>query len=152
MTSALFAFIHHLLAFTLVAALAAEFVLIRQPFGLESVKKLLVADAFYGVSAILVFLVGFTRVFRYEKGSEFYFASATFNMKFMLFIAVGVLSIYPTISYFRWRKSLPKEAATENAVPNPLLKQQGRVKVLITLELIGVVGILYCAALMARGL
>ena len=49
--STLFAFLHHLMAFTLVAALAVEFVLIRQEMTMPTALKLLAADAVYGVSA-----------------------------------------------------------------------------------------------------
>ena len=41
----LFAFLHHLAAFTLVSALALEFVLVRQELTLANARRLHVADA-----------------------------------------------------------------------------------------------------------
>jgi len=48
----LFAFLHHLMAFTLVAAIAVEFVLIRQELTLASARRLLVTDAVVRVAGI----------------------------------------------------------------------------------------------------
>ena len=47
----LFAFLHHLAAFALVAALAVEFILIRMQLTLASARRLLIADAVLGASA-----------------------------------------------------------------------------------------------------
>jgi len=46
--STLFAFLHHLAAFTLVSALAVEFVLIRQELTLANARKLPIVDAVLG--------------------------------------------------------------------------------------------------------
>ena len=48
MTS-LFAFLHHLAAFTLVAALAVEFVLLRGELTLARARQILSADRIYGI-------------------------------------------------------------------------------------------------------
>src|SRR5947209_951147 len=80
--STLFAFLHHLAAFTLVSALAVEFVLIRQELTLTSARKLPVVDAVLGGSATLLLIVGLLRVFYFEKGSAYYFSSHAFLTKF----------------------------------------------------------------------
>ena len=49
--STLFAFLHHLCAFTLVAALAVEFTLIRQELTLASARRLQTTDLVLGISA-----------------------------------------------------------------------------------------------------
>ena len=56
--STLFAFLHHLAAFTLVSALAVEFVLIRQELTLANARKLPIVDAVLGGSATLLLIVG----------------------------------------------------------------------------------------------
>jgi len=48
--SAFFAFLHHVSAFTLVATLAVEFVLIRSTLTVESARKLQTTDMVYGIS------------------------------------------------------------------------------------------------------
>ena len=60
--STLFAFLHHLAAFTLVSAIAVEFVLIRQELTASTARKLLTTDVVYGVAAGALLLIGLLRV------------------------------------------------------------------------------------------
>src|SRR5690606_35404850 len=94
--SALFAFLHHFVAFLLVATLCIEFVLIREPFSETIARKLLKTDALFGMAAGAVLIVGFLRVIYFEKGASFYFSNVFFIAKLALFALVGVLSIRPT--------------------------------------------------------
>ena len=103
---AFFAFLHHLAAFALVAALAVEFVLIKSELSLANARKLLVVDQVFGAASGIVLIVGFLRVFVFEKGAAYYFHSAPFIGKLSLFILVGLLSIYPTIVFLSWRATL----------------------------------------------
>src|SRR6202035_1888692 len=72
----LFAFLHHLCAFTLVSAVAIEFTLIRQELTLASARKLQATDLVLGIAA----------------GA--------------LFIIVGLLSIIPTVEFLSWRGAI----------------------------------------------
>ena len=54
--STLFAFLHHLCAFTLVSAVAIEFTLIRQELTLASARRLQTTDIVLGVAAGALFL------------------------------------------------------------------------------------------------
>jgi putative membrane protein len=78
-------------------------------------------------------------VFYFEKGAAFYFQNGAFLAKMVLFVAVALLSIYPTLKFLAWRKGIDA-----SAVPT--------IRRLLHLELVGVVLILLCAALMARGI
>jgi putative membrane protein len=142
----LFAFLHHLAAFTLVAALAVEFVLLRGELTATRARQILSADRLYGISAGLILVIGFARVFHFEKGAHYYFHSIPFIAKLSLFAVVGLLSIYPTLQFLKWRPALRQGQA-------PLLADQTRrrVRMLVHLELAGVAVILLCAALMAKG-
>jgi putative membrane protein len=71
--STLFAFLHHLAAFTLVGALAVEFVLIGQELSLATARRLTAADAVLGAAAGILLIVGLLRVFFFEKGAAYYF-------------------------------------------------------------------------------
>ena len=102
--STLFAFLHHVAAFTLVSALAVEFVLIRQDLTLAIARRLPIVDAVLGISAGFLLVVGLLRVFFFEKGAAYYFHSHAFMTKFSVFIAVGLLSIIPTLEFLSWRK------------------------------------------------
>src|SRR5690242_4479619 len=104
--STLFAFFHHVAAFTLVSALAVEFVLIRQELTLANARKLPVVDAVLGGSATLLLIVGLLRVFYFEKGAAYYFSSHAFLTKFAVFIVLAGLSIVPTVEFLSWRKAV----------------------------------------------
>jgi putative membrane protein len=142
----LFAFLHHLAAFTLVAALAVELVLIRQELTPAVARKLLAVDAVLGASAGLVLVVGLLRVFYFEKGPDYYWSSHAFLTKFAVFIIVAILSITPTLEFLSWRKALKAGQA-----PVVSAKRLATVRMLIHAELAGIVIILLAAAMMARG-
>jgi putative membrane protein len=144
--STLFAFLHHLCAFTLVAAVAIEFTLLRGELTLSSARRLQVADLVLGIAAGALFVIGLLRVFLFEKGAAYYFHSHAFLLKFALFILVGLLSIIPTMEFLSWRSPIN---AGQVPVMNP--KQRQRVITVIHGELTAIVIILLCAAIMARG-
>jgi putative membrane protein len=145
--AATFAFLHHLAAFTLVAALAIQFVLLRDAVTLTSARKLQVVDAVYGLAAVVLLVVGLGRVFHFEKGATYYFHTWTFIAKLSLFVLVGLISIVPTLAFRSWRK-----AVQQGQAPQVSAEQLQRLRAIIHLELIGVVLIILCAALMAKGI
>jgi putative membrane protein len=144
--STLFAFLHHLCAFTLVAAVAIEFTLIRQQLTLETARRLQATDAVLGAAAGALFVIGLLRVFVFEKGADYYFHSYAFLTKFVLFIIVGLLSIIPTMEFLSWSKEIKA-----GEVPVMDAKQRRRVTMIIHSELAAIAVILLCAAIMARG-
>ena len=139
--SALFAFLHHAAAFALVATLAIELVLMRDEINERTARRLRIADSIYGASAGLLLVIGLLRVFYFEKSASYYFQNIPFLVKLALFIAVGLLSIYPTVTFASWKKSLNADAAKLRTIRR-----------IIHWELAAVIGILLCAALMARGI
>lgn len=145
--SASFAFLHHVAAFVLFAAIVVEFVTLKDPLTLQSARRLLRADAVYGMSAGLLLAIGLIRVIYLEKGAAFYFGNWTFDVKLGLFILVGLLSVVPTIRFMSWRAALRQGQAP--AVDAATLR---RLRTIVHLELAGVVLILLFAALMARGI
>ncbi|HET7681663.1 MAG TPA: DUF2214 family protein [Xanthobacteraceae bacterium] len=144
--STLFAFLHHLAAFALVAALAIEFVLIRQEVTQSSAIRLLVADAVLGASATALLVIGLLRVFYFEKGASYYFSSYAFLTKLSVFLVVAGLSAVPTIEFLSWRRAVKTGQA-----PLPAPAKLNLLRKIIHFELIGVVVILLAAAIMARG-
>lgn len=144
--STLFAFFHHVAAFTLVSALAVEFVLINQDLTLAIARRLPIVDAVLGISAGLLLLIGLSRVFFFEKGAAYYFHSHAFMTKFSVFISVALLSVMPTVEFLSWRK--PVKAGQLPAVSERKLRF---IRGIIHGELAAVVIILLCAAIMARG-
>ena len=145
--AALFAFLHHVPAFTLVSAFAVEFVLIRHELTLKNARTLLVADLVAGASAGALLVVGLLRVFFFEKGAAYYFHSVPFLAKLALFVLVALLSIYPTREFLSWRQSLKEGRA-------PVVRQvkQRTIRSVLHVELAAVVLLVLNAALMARGI
>ena len=142
----LFAFLHHIAAFALAAALAVEFVLLKGELTVQSARRLLFADLVFGVPAGVVLAVGLLRVFYFEKGASYYFHSVPFIAKLSLFAIVGLLSIYPTVTFLSWRTALK-----EGSVPAVDAAKISAVRRIVHWEMATIVAILLCAALMARG-
>lgn len=144
--STLFAFLHHLCAFTLVSAVAIEFTLFRQELTVETARRLQRTDLMLGVAAGALFIIGLLRVMFFEKGWEYYLHSPAFLTKFALFIMIGLLSIIPTQEFLSWNAALKA-----GQVPVIDAKQRRLVTSLIHGELLAIVVIVLCAAIMARG-
>ncbi len=144
--STLFAFLHHLCAFTLVAALAIEFTLIKQDLTPATARRLQLTDIVLGMAAGTLLVIGLLRVFFFEKGAAYYWHSHAFLAKFGLFIIIGLLSIVPTLEFLSWR-----DAIADGKAPVMDAATCKRVTVIIHIELAAIAVILLCAAIMARG-
>lgn len=96
---------HHIAALLLFGALFAEFLMLRPDADEAAFRRLGMVDALYGASAGLVLAFGIGRLLFAAKGWEFYQHNAAFWLKMALFLAVGLLSIPPTIAFRRWRKA-----------------------------------------------
>jgi putative membrane protein len=144
--STLFAFLHHLCAFTVVSAVAIEFVLIRSELTLSSARRLQVTDLVLGIAAGALLFVGLLRVFFFEKGPDYYWHSHAFLTKFSLFVVMALVSIIPTLEFLSWGNALKA-----GQVPAISAKKLKLVTAVIHGELAAIVIILLCAAIMARG-
>jgi putative membrane protein len=145
--AALFAFLHHLAAFTLFAALVVELILIREQPTAGSARRLLIADLAFGIASGVLLVVGLLRVFHFEKGATYYFHTWTFIAKLTLFLLIGLLSIVPTRELLSWRA-----AVRQGMAPTVSPERLARLRMIIHLELVGVVLILLLAAMMAKGI
>lgn len=143
---ALFAYLHHLAAFALVASLVVEFVLVKPGITYANARIVQKADIAFGITAGIILIVGALRVMYFEKGPLYYRHNIAFHAKLGTFLIVGILSIIPTMEFLRWRKQMRDGTAPE-ITPQKLKT----VRMLIHLELVGVAIIILCAALMARG-
>ena len=145
-TTAVMAFLHHLMAFALTACLVYEFIAYRKNMSSDEIRRIQRADLIYGISAGLLLIVGLLRVFFFEKGVNFYIHNPFFWVKMAAFAIVAFLSIDPTIRYIRWNKTLQ-----QNQVPDINDREYKRTRLLLTLEVIGIAVILFAAPMMARG-
>ena len=110
-------------------------------------RRVLAVDGIFGAASGAILVVGLLRVFFFEKGAAYYFHSVTFIIKLSLFVAVGLLSIYPTRHFLSWRQPL-RQGVAPIFDPDKLRT----VRRIIHLELIALVVLILCAALMARGI
>jgi putative membrane protein len=141
------AFLHHTAAVAVMALLTVELVLLRFDLTPPIARTLLRMDAAYGIAALVLLVVGLSRVFFTEKGAAYYFHSGTFIAKLALFVIVGLLSIYPTMQFMHWRPALREQRA-----PQIDTATRSRVRMLVHLELTLLLVILLLAPMMARGI
>jgi putative membrane protein len=145
--SALMAFLHHLAAFTLVGALSAEVVLFRPPLTIQQAARIQRTDQVFGAAAVLLLIVGLLRVIFFEKGAGYYFSNGFFLTKLTLFIIASLISIYPTMLFLSWNKTVKQGMA-----PAIAPEQIRRTRLCMMCELTAIVGIILCAPFMARGI
>ena len=100
----------------------------------------------WDIAAGALLFVGLLRVVYFEKGPAYYFHSHAFTAKFSIFIAIGLLSIIPTVEFLSWRKVL-----SAGQVPAISAKKLRLITAVIHGELLSIAIILLCAAIMARG-
>jgi len=146
LTDLLLAIAHHLLIFGLAAVLVAEMILVRPQMSTADAAKVARIDIAFGVLAGLILLVGFGRVYFGLKGPDTYWSNIFFHAKLGAFLLVGVLSIWPTVQFIRWRAAIRRDAAF---IPPPAEVEKARR--FIHLELVVFFLIPVFAALMARG-
>jgi putative membrane protein len=147
MTSAIMAFIHHLAAFTLTAAIIYEHTAFRKDLSLSEARRIQRMDLIYGISAGLVLIVGLLRVFYFEKGAAYYAQNWFFWTKMFGFALAALISIYPTVCFVSWNKAFAR-----NQAPQLSDGDVARIKLLLRLELLAIALILFSAAMMARGI
>ena len=142
----IFAYLHHLAAFALVAALSVELVLLRLPLDSSNLIRLQRVDLVYGLGALIILAAGFGRALFFEKGWAWYAANPAFAWKLSVFLLVGIISIYPTLRFMQWRKQLRLEQRVQISVRDRVWLPR-----LVAIELVLVAVIIACAILMARG-
>ncbi|WP_349741201.1 DUF2214 family protein [Roseateles cavernae] len=145
--NALVAFVHFLAVFGIVAALAYQWLSFGPTPSLQQARRLAQVDRIYGLSALTLLLAGFARAYHFEKGWAFYSANPFFHLKLGLFIAIGLLSIIPTLAFIRWGAELKAGRA-----PQVSAAQHRRVRLSLNLQLGLLLPLSLCASLMAKGM
>jgi len=79
--------------------------------------RVVAIDAWYGVLAALILIVGFSRAIFAAKGWDYYEHNAFFWAKIGTFVAIGILSVPPTLAFLKWRRTgaPPTDAAVHQA-------------------------------------
>src|SRR5947207_14415933 len=93
-SSALMAFLHHLAAFSLFAALAVEVALFKPPLSVLQARRLQRTALIFGIAAGVVLVLGMLRVAFFEEGPGYYWRDAFLLIKLGAFIDVALIAIY----------------------------------------------------------
>ncbi len=143
--SALFAFLHFFAVFGIFGAVFLEWQTMSRTPSHADARRIQTCDRWYGIFAMTVLVVGFLRVYFFEKGHAFYTTNPFFYAKLALFAMVGLLSIYPTVRFIKWRPQLSQGQA-------PVVSEQEyrRIMAVLRVELLLLLGVALCASLMAR--
>jgi putative membrane protein len=145
-TDWLLASAHHIALLILVSMLAGEAVLMRLPPSGELLARLGRLDLLYGISAGLLLAIGGSRVVWGAKGWAFYSGNPAFWCKIVVFAVIGILSIGPTVKFFRWRSRYAADGSL------PLAHEWSGVRRLVMIQAHALVLVAVAAAAMARGI
>jgi len=144
---AILAYLHFTAIFLLFAFLTVQVILIRQPLDMRTVRLLGRMDIWYFSSAIAALVTGFLRATVGAKGADFYFNAWPIYVKIGLFLAVGLISVKPTMTFIRWKRMYERDAAWQV----PALEQASmRRLVMVEVHLAALIPVF--AVIMSRGL
>ena len=141
MTDLLLAILHHVTMFALFGVLAVELAVVRPGMSTGQVALAARIDRLYGLFAMLMIVIGFTRAVFAAKGWDYYSHNGFFWAKIASFALVGALSALPTIRFIRWRRASHRPDDAEVARVRRYLPAQAALFFLIPIF----------AAAMARG-
>ena len=147
MAGALTAYLHYVAMTVIAVFLVVEHMLCVPGLTGGRIRLLARVDLLYMGAAVLALATGAARVIWFGKGAAFYLHNPVFYIKLALFVAVGLISIPPTLQYLRWLRSL--ESGIENVAAD---YQVLRVRRYILVELLMFALIPLMATFMARGI
>lgn len=112
----------------------------------RAVRRVLFADNFWGISALILVVTGLTRLFgKLDKQPDFYFYNGFFWTKMGLFLMVLTLEIAPMAALMRWRFALREGGAPDTSRSARLIRINDAQTALV-------IAIPFVAAATARGL
>ena len=102
------AYVHYLSFMLCFGALVLERRLIKPNPNRGEATAMVITDIVYGLAALALLLSGILRVIHFGQGADFYTQNPLFWWKVGLYLSVGGLSLYPTITYILWAIPLRK--------------------------------------------
>ncbi len=140
------AYVHYVSFMVCFGALVLERRLIQPNPGKRDATLMVITDIVYGLAALALLGSGILRVLHFGQGSAFYTENPLFWWKVGTYLAVGGLSLYPTITYILWAIPLRK-----GELPQVSEALANRLAWVLNIELVGFAAIPLLATLMARG-
>ena len=144
---AILAYFHFTSIFLLFSFLVVETMMMRGALDAPAVRLLGRVDLWFFGSAIAALVTGFSRLVWGAKGPDFYLSSWPLYVKLALFVAVGIVSVGPTLRFIRWRRMFERDAAWK--VPDD---ERRLVRRLVMIEVHLAALIPLAAVIMSRGL
>jgi putative membrane protein len=103
-------YVHFVSIFTIVSTLVSEHLLLKKELTRREISRLARIDSIYGVAALTLIAAGLTLwLGGVGKPAIYYSKNWIFHTKITLFVAIGLLSIYPTVFFIKQRKGNPDE-------------------------------------------
>ena len=98
-------YLHYIGIMAMMGALITEHVMLKPGISKDQIKSLTMVDLIFGISAAIVLITGLLRWLVVDiKGTEFFTKNPLFHIKLTLFVAIVILSIFPTIKFLKWKK------------------------------------------------
>ena len=144
---AILAYLHFSAIFVLFSFLSVQLVMLRNPLDARAIRLLGRVDLWYFGAAIAVLITGFLRLGLGAKGADFYLSWWPIYVKLALFVAVGLISVQPTLTFVRWKRALDHDPAWQLAEG-----EQRRIRRLVMIEVHLAALIPVFAVIMSRGL
>ena len=133
----------HILAILLMfSSLVVELTVLKKEMTRKEAVTLVKADLFFGIFAGLTVVFGLLRMFYLGKGVDYYLMNPLFIIKLSVFILVGLLSVYPTVTFLKIRKSIEKKI---------LINRYEKIKFIVVIEIIMLLILPLLAVLVANG-
>ncbi|MFT4267333.1 MAG: DUF2214 family protein [Xenophilus sp.] len=143
---AILAYLHILAILTMVVFISSEAALCRVEWmNAKVVERLARVDLVYGIAAVAVLATGVARTVWGVKGTSWYWTHPLLHVKLTLFVIVGVMSVFPTLSYLRWRRRL----RADGTLPAEAEVRRTRRLVMVQAHLIALIPLF--AVFLARG-
>ena len=107
----------HLFAFALAfwAVLTRGTAFSQLSAGTGELKRVLLADNLWGLSALTLLITGAMRAFGgYEKGSDYYLHQPLFHLKMTLLLLILLVELAPMITLIKWRIASSRGVALDS--------------------------------------
>jgi putative membrane protein len=118
---------------------------LRAPLGPEAIRRVLAADTWWGVAALLWIATGLWRAFGgLEKPAAYYLAHPLFHAKIGLFLLIFLMELGPMTTFIKWRSQI-KRGETPDTRVAPTYATVSTVQAII------VIVIVVCGVGLARG-
>lgn len=144
--AAVFAWLHLVAVGLAAGLLLSEYWLCRRIPDRVQVRQLGTVDLGYYLALIGSLATGLARALYFGQDTAYYLANRLFWLKIILFVAIGLIAVFPTLQFIRWNR----EARTAPAFA-PLTRELERVRGSIALQMGLMLLLPLVSVLLARG-